>query len=90
MAKFTITLFDIGDHVKIVGGDFDGLTGKVVEWGHISGAEPFPIHYIMLDQPVNQSVEKRTDAGGGRIMVEQENVVFTKVEIPSTKIVSVV
>lgn len=85
--KFTAVLFDEGDTVLITGGDFKGSSGTVVGWSHVSGragSSPDVDHIIKLAKPVTKTVSKETDVGGGKKIVETEEVSFETAEVPAS------
>lgn len=82
--KFSAVLFDEGDKVQITDGQFKGTTGIVVAWAHVSSRVEDVVHIIRLDKPVVATVSKKTEVGGGKTMVEEEEVTFEQAEIPAS------
>lgn len=87
MAKFTVTLYEIGDQVVIAGGDFDGLSGKVVDWGRISKDEADMI--VQLDKPHEHVAKTETKMADGSMVTRSEDVVVTRVDVKVSQLAAV-
>lgn len=85
MAKFSVTLYEIGDHVQVTDGDFKGLKGKVADWGRIGSHGDIDM-IIALDEPYDHIAKTETKMADGAVVTRSETVVLTRVDVKTSQL----
>jgi len=71
-----------GKPVSITDGEFKGATGVVVGYHNHD-----PITYaVQLDKSVTKTVRNEADLGGGKKSMTEEEVTFSRIEVPEAAV----